>query len=58
MVALHYLNLPAVKFLLSHDAVPSDELDAIAERIGKIKSAVTKTEICKYYLDYSHRNRL
>ena len=56
MTALHYLNLPAVKFLLSHDVVPSDELDAITERIGEIKSIATKTEIYKYYLEYRHRN--
>ena len=57
MVALHYLNIDAIRFLLNHDAVPSDEIEKIGEKIDKIKSKVTKTEVLSLFAKYKERNQ-
>lgn len=56
MVALHYLNMEAIRFLFSHDAVPYDEIAEIANKIDKIKSKETKVEVLEYFVEYKKRN--
>lgn len=56
MVALHYMNMDAIRFLFSHDAVPSDEIVKIEEKVGKIKSKTTKIEVLKNFIEYKTRN--
>lgn len=44
MVALRYQNIEAIRFLFNHDAIPTDELELITERINRIKSEIIRTE--------------
>ena len=55
MVALHYLNMEAIRFLFCHDAVPVDEIEKIKDKIGRIKSKTTKVEVLEYFHDYRKR---
>ena len=44
MIALEYQNMEAVRFLISHNAVVSDELDCIDNVIRRMKSISTRRE--------------
>lgn len=44
MIALEYQNMEAVRFLVSHDAIVSDELDRIKDVIQRMKSRTVKAE--------------
>ena len=56
MIALRYQNMEAIRFLFSHDAVLEDELDMIAEAIGKIKAATVRNEAYSYLESYKERH--
>ena len=56
MVALRYQNMDAARFLFSHDAVPSDEIEDIAYLISRIKSKAVRAEALEYFESYKARN--